>query len=160
MSHSTTHSFRAVLTSKGPGGGWTHVLIPFDVPQVFGSRGRVAVAGTLNGASYRSSIMPEGDGTHYLNITRALMAASKTSPGDTVEITMAIDRAERTVDVPELLTQALAAHPAAQAAFTTLPYSHRKQYVDWILSAKREETRQTRTGKTIERLMSSKPRFD
>ncbi len=155
-----SQTFRAKLISKGPGGGWTHVLIPFDVPQVFGTRGRVPVAGTLNGAPYRSSIMPEGDGTHYLNVTKALMAAAHTHPGDTVEVTMALDRAERIVEVPELLTQALAAHPAASAAFASLPYSHRKQYVDWILAAKREETRQTRTKKSIERLESPKPRFD
>ena len=152
-------SFRAVLTSKGPSGGWTHVLIPFDFLQVFGSRGRIPVSGTLNGAPYRSSIMPEGDGTHYLNITKALMAASLTKPGDTVELTMEIDRAERTVEVPEDLTYALAAAPAAKAIFDALAYSHRKQYADWIVSARRPETRRARALKAVERLQSPKPRF-
>ena len=154
------HAFRAQLTSKGPGDGWKYILIPLDVPTVFGTRGRVPVAGTLNGVPYRSSIMPEGDGTHSLNVTKALMAAAHVRPGDIVEVTMAVDLAERTVEVPYLLVQAFAAHPAAETAFDALPYSHRKQYVDWILSAKREETRQTRTHKTIERLESSTPRFD
>ena len=154
------HTFKAVLTSKGPGGGWTHILIPFDVHEAFGSRGRVPVSGTLNGAPFRSSIMPEGDGTHYLNINKALLAASQTRPGDTVEVTMALDQAARTVDMPADLTAALAAHPAARAAFEALAFSHRKQYADWVASAKRAETRQARAHKAITRLESPKPRFD
>ena len=156
----SSQSFTAALISKGPGGGWTHVLVPFDVFQVFGSRGRIAVAGTLNGVAYRSSIMPEGDGTHYLNITKALMKAAGVKPGDQVTMTMAIDRAERIVDVPEQLTAALKASPAARSIFEALAYSHRKQYADWIASAKREETRHARALKAVERLQSTNPRFD
>ena len=154
------HTFEAELTSKGPNLAWTHVIVPPEISTVFGSRGRVAVCGTLNGAPYRSSIMPEGDGSHYLNVTRALMAAAQARPGDLVQITMAVDREARTVDMPEELVAALAAHPAANAVFEALAYSHRKQYADWVASAKRAETRQTRASKAVERLQSSKPRFD
>ena len=33
--------------------------------------------------------------------------------------------------------------------FDSLPYSHRKEYVDWIVEAKRPETRQRRVEKAV-----------
>jgi uncharacterized protein YdeI (YjbR/CyaY-like superfamily) len=37
-------------------------------------------------------------------------------------------------------------------AFESLSYSHRKEYADWIVEAKREETRRRRAAETLERL--------
>ena len=33
-----------------------------------------------------------------------------------------------------------------------MPYSHRKEYVDWIVAAKKPETRDRRVGKVREKL--------
>ena len=44
---------------------------------------------------------------------------------------------QREFYVPEDLLWALADNAQAQAAFDKLPYSHRKEYVDWIESAKK-----------------------
>jgi uncharacterized protein YdeI (YjbR/CyaY-like superfamily) len=52
--------------------------------------------------------------------------------------------------VPHDLQIELNDDPAAAAAFAALPYSHRREYVDWILAAKRPETRARRIEKTIE----------
>jgi uncharacterized protein YdeI (YjbR/CyaY-like superfamily) len=38
------------------------------------------------------------------------------------------------------------------AAFAGLSYSHRKELVDWITEAKREDTRRRRIAKMIEHL--------
>lgn len=43
-------------------------------------------------------------------------------------------------------------HPQAAAFFAGLAPSHRKEYIEWILEAKREETRQSRIAKTVEKL--------
>jgi hypothetical protein len=40
----------------------------------------------------------------------------------------------------------------ARTAFESLSYFHRKEYADWIVEAKREETRRRRVAKTLERL--------
>ena len=58
--------FKAKLQAKGPGGAWTFLPIPFDAMAEFGSKGRIAVAGTMNGFAFRNSLMPEGDGTHSM----------------------------------------------------------------------------------------------
>jgi uncharacterized protein YdeI (YjbR/CyaY-like superfamily) len=36
--------------------------------------------------------------------------------------------------------------------YESLPYSHKKEYVEWIVSAKKEETRAARIKEAIERL--------
>ncbi len=57
---------------------------------------------------------------------------------------------------PPDLEKALIAHPAEAEFFNTLAYSHKKEYVLWILTAKQEKTRIARINKTIEMLRSGK----
>jgi hypothetical protein len=63
-----------------------------------------------------------------------------------------IDPATKTVRVPEDLEKALKKNKAAREIYESLAYSHRKEYVEWIVTAKREETRAERVKGTIERL--------
>ena len=148
--------FKTQLVAKGPKGAWTHMPIPFNVHEVFGSKSQVKVAGTLNGVPFRNSIMPIGDGTHYMNIRKELKEAAQVQAGDTVEVTLAEDRGERKVDLTEEMRQALSANPEAGARFASLPYSHQKEYLDWITSAKKPETRTARIAKAIEKLAAGK----
>lgn len=54
--------------------------------------------------------------------------------------------------IPPDLMDALSLDKAARQAFEALPPSHKKEYVQWILDAKKEETRNSRVIKTIEKL--------
>jgi hypothetical protein len=51
--------------------------------------------------------------------------------------------------VPPDLAAALAEDPALRAYFDGLAYTHRKEYIVWILSAKRAETRVGRVVKAV-----------
>ena len=44
----------------------------------------------------------------------------------------------------------------AKEVFDELAFSHKKEYVEWITGAKKEETRTARLEKTIEKLTSGK----
>jgi len=149
-------TFRARLMSKGPGGAWTYLAIPFSVEQDFGSKGRVAVSGTMNGFAFQNSLMPEGDGTHAMMVSKALQAGAKASAGDLVSVTMDVDRSERVVSLPSELTNALAGNKKAAAAFEALSYSHRKEFADWVASGKKEETRLSRAQKSIFMVLARK----
>jgi len=61
-------------------------------------------------------------------------------------------------NVPEDLLWALADNAQAQAAFDKLPQSHRKEYVDWIQSAKKDETRVRRIQQAVEMIRTGKKR--
>jgi hypothetical protein len=55
-------------------------------------------------------------------------------------------------EVPAELMTALDAVPEAAAFFDKLALSHKKEYVLWVAEAKREETRNSRISKVIEKL--------
>ena len=61
-------------------------------------------------------------------------------------------------DLPPLLQAALEAHPAARAAFTAFPPSHRREYIEWIAEARREDTRARRVLQAVEWIADGKPR--
>jgi len=54
--------------------------------------------------------------------------------------------------VPHDLQIELHDDPEAGAAFAALPPSHRREYIDWILEAKRPETRMRRVEETARRV--------
>lgn len=56
------------------------------------------------------------------------------------------------------LVAALQKHPAAKKTFDAFSPSHRREYVDWISEAKREETRTKRLAQAIEWLSEGKSR--
>ncbi len=56
------------------------IVPPFDVPRVFGTRGRVPVRGTANGAPFRSSLMNVGDGHMMVVNAQLRRSAAVRSP--------------------------------------------------------------------------------
>lgn len=64
-----------------------------------------------------------------------------------------IDAATKTVRLPDELASAFKKNKAASDYFNTLAYSNRKEYVEWIVTAKQEATRKIRVNGTIERLI-------
>ena len=125
--------------------------VPFDVQEAFGTRARVPVCGTINGFAYRSSIMNMGSG-HMMVVNRELREGAKVKAGDTVEIVMQRDTAPRVVESPPDFKEALGGNKKAKSLFDKLSYTHQKEYVRWITSAKREETRKSRIERAIEML--------
>ena len=60
--------------------------------------------------------------------------------------------------VPADLAAALKKNPPAAAAFDKFSPSHRREYIEWITEAKREETRAKRLEQTMEWLAEGKKR--
>jgi hypothetical protein len=147
-----SYNFEATLKRPEGVGTWTYLDIPVDVSASFGVKGQVKVKGIVNGQPFRSSALPHGDGSHYLVVGKSIRDAAGATQGDCVRVTLELDFEEREVSIPGDLLQALMANPGAKLAFDTLSYSHKKQYIDWIEVAKKEDTRQSRITKTIEKL--------
>ena len=60
------------------------------------------------------------------------------------------------LEIPEDLAAALKASPKAAATFEEFPPGQRRDYVEWITGAKREETRKKRRDTTIVQLEEGK----
>lgn len=62
------------------------------------------------------------------------------------------------IPMPDDFAQALGGAPKARATFDALAPSHRREYLEWITEAKREETRAKRLATAIEWLAEGKKR--
>ena len=139
----TTHRFEAVLGADA--GDLPAVVLPADVAAAMGGRARIPVAGTINGAAFRGSTMPMGDGRRCVGFRKEIRAqAGGVEAGDAVVIEIASDDAPRTVAVPAALAAALAAEPGVRAAFDAMSFTHRREWVEAVEGAKRPETRARR----------------
>ena len=66
--------------------------------------------------------------------------------------------AERELEVPEDLLDALRKNPLALATFEGFSYSNKKEYVEWVTEAKSEETRRRRLDQAVEWMAEGKIR--
>ncbi|MBL7829153.1 MAG: YdeI/OmpD-associated family protein [Saprospiraceae bacterium] len=62
------------------------------------------------------------------------------------------DSKTKTIMLPDDVLEILTLHPVEKARFDTLAFSHKREYIEWIIEAKRPETRQNRLQGLIERL--------
>jgi hypothetical protein len=70
--------------------------------------------------------------------------------------TVCVDRTNRVVTAPKDLQKLLAKNAKARTAFEPLAFTHKREYVTWILEAKKPETRAARLTKTVEMLAKGK----
>jgi hypothetical protein len=147
------YKFQAVI--EDPGGGGAYVTIPFDVEKTFGKK-RVKIKATIDGAPYRGTLVRMGSPQHMLLVLKEIRERIGKSFGDKVTIELEEDIEPRQVEVPPDLQSALEADPPSQATFNQLSYTHQREYVRWIMEAKRDQTRQRRIQQAIEMLRQAK----
>ena len=147
------YQFQAVIEDAG--GGGAYVTIPFDVEKAFGKK-RVKIKATIDGEPYRGTLVRMGGPQHMLLVLKEIRQRIEKSFGDVVTIELEEDIEPRQVEVPPDLQSALEADSTSQATFNHLSYTHQKEYVRWIMDAKRDQTRQRRIQQAIEMLQQGK----
>jgi len=63
----------------------------------------------------------------------------------------------KTLSLPGFMEKALRAHDKAWKSFNSMPTSHQRNYILWITTAKRTETREKRLKEAIQLLNENKP---
>lgn len=144
---------RFTVRIAAAGRGSLLVPVPFDPNQVWGTRQRHHVAGTVNKIPVRSVIEPVGDGFGFTlgptSPSRAGLAI-----GDEVTVDIAPEGPQRD-DLADDIAEALAANPAAAAFFDSLAQFYRRGYLRWIDATKRRpEQRAARIAEMV-RLLES-----
>ena len=124
--------------------GWgAFVLFPHDVQGEFHIKGRVPVRARFGGLAYTGSLMPSAAGYHRLSVPREICERLRKAPGDLIRVELWQDDEPRTVEMPEEFVRLLR-RERLLAKFEALSISRRKEYRNWLLAAKRQDTRARR----------------
>ncbi|HVI59574.1 MAG TPA: YdeI/OmpD-associated family protein [Luteimonas sp.] len=136
------------------GARWSFLVLPAGASAKLPTRSMVTVDGTLDGAAFQATLEPDGHGSHWLKVEPALREAAGASVGDTVALEIApVDR-EPEPAVPADLRKALAANPDAKATWDDITPVARRDWIHWITSGKKAETRGKRIDTACDKLAS------
>lgn len=144
------YRFKAIIQAAG--GGGAYVSFPYNAKEEFG-KSRVPVKCTFDGVPYRGTMVKYGNPEHMLVVLKEIREKTGKGIGDEVAVWLVEDKEERVIEVPDDLQKLLKKHKL-QTTFDKLSFTHRKEYIVWINSAKKDETRQSRIEKTVEKLQA------
>lgn len=140
---------------------WTFLTLPEEATAKLPSRGMVSIEGTINGHLLQATLEPDGKGGHWLKVDRKLREAAGAAVGDvvTVEIAPVAPDREPEPKVPPDLRKALAAATArAREVWSDITPAARRDFIHWITSPKRPETRVKRIATACDMLAKGKRR--
>ncbi len=120
---------------------WRFLLLPAAASARLPTRSMVTVEGTLAGVPFQATLEPDGQGSHWLKVEDALRIAAGVDAGDTVALTIAPVTEEPEPKVPADIGEALDAHPAARATWDDITAIARRDWIYWIVSGKKAQTR-------------------
>ena len=120
------------------------------------SRGMAKVEGTMNGHPFRAALEPNTSGSHWLRVNKAMREGAGADAGDMVKLVILGPEPEPTV--PADLRVALTASHEAKTLWKDLTPIGRRDWIRWIESAKKPETRARRITRSVEQLSSGKRR--
>ena len=137
--------FRAYVEPPEPMRG---LEVPQAVVEALGDGKRPRVTITINGHSWKSRVAIMR-GRYLLGLSNANRRAARVATGDEVEVELEFDAEPPVVVEPADFARALGADPVARAAYDRLSYTHKREHVRAIESAKKPETRVRRIEKAI-----------
>ncbi|PSL36457.1 bacteriocin resistance YdeI/OmpD-like protein [Labedella gwakjiensis] len=128
----------------------TGIEVPPEVVDALGGGKRAAVTVTLGEYSYRSTVASMG-GRFLIPVAAEHREAAGLTAGDSIAVTLELDTAPRTVEVPEDLAEALAT-AGVRDAFDALSPSAKKAHVTSVTGTTVAETRARRVAKVVSSL--------
>lgn len=149
------------LLQKFPGkGGWTYAAIPEILQNKNKPFGWVTVRGFIDEYELKQcKLMPMGNGQLFLPVKAQIRKKIKKESGDFVHVILYAD--ESPVETPkEILDCFEMETKATLKTYLSFSEGERKVYLDWIYSAKKEETKAERIAKMMERLESGLKFYD
>ena len=147
----TAKLFRPKATAKAV--SWTFLTLPKNASAKLPSRSMTSVEGTLNGFAFRATLEPDGQGGHWLKVDQKMRETAGAEAGDLVTLEIAPVAVEPEPEAPDDLRKALAAAPQeASDTWSDITPLARRDWIHWITSGKRAETRAKRIDVAISKL--------
>ncbi|MBV7555193.1 YdeI/OmpD-associated family protein [Pseudomonas sp. PDM28] len=140
----------------GNDASWAFVVLPRDASEQLPRRGRTTVEGTINGHPFQATLEPDGQLSHWLQVSRELLEAAGMAVGDVVTLELTPVKKEPEPDIPADFQEALEATPEARKVWNNTTTIARVDWIHWITSAKQLKTRAKRIGDACDMLASGK----
>ena len=138
--------------------GWRFLVLPKAASAQLPTRSMVTVDGTLEGQPFQATLEPDGQGSHWFKIGKAVRAAAGVTAGDSGTFEIAPVEKEPEPEVPTDLKQALAGNAAAKSIWADITPVARRDWIHWVTSGKKAETRAKRIVLACEKLASGNRR--
>ena len=150
----TAIHFTAALQrpAQPKGARWRFLVLPKASSAKLPTRSMVTVEGRFGGQAFQATLEPDGAGSHWLKVEKKLLDAAGVAAGDAVELEIAPVAREPEPKVPADLRVALAANAAAKATWKDTTAVARRDWIHWISSGKKAETRVKRIDVAIDKL--------
>lgn len=146
---------------SGPdkGATWLFLNLPDEVSQQLPTRSQFSVEGSFNGKPFIATLDPDGEGGHWLKVNQKLQESNGGKAGDHVELEIAPASVEPEPEVPEDVLKALeSAPPKAMETWLDITPVARRDWIKWITSGKKEETRVKRTEVALSKMTAGNRR--
>jgi len=137
---------------------WTILKLPKSASAQLPSRGQVMVKGVIKGIQFQTALEPDGNGSHWFKIDKGLQKSASVGAGDTVTLTIEPTKEWPEPHVPADVRIALDRSPGVQALWTDITPMARWEWVRWIGSTGRDETRKRRIETAFSKLSSGERR--
>lgn len=147
--------FKTTIEPMGPAAAV--VLTDEQVAEIGEGKKAFPVKATINGFTWQGRVSKMG-GKNLLGMSKERREGAGVEAGDKVEVSIELDTAERTVEIPPALESAFKKDKAAKKIYDGLAFTHRKEFARWIEEAKKDETRERRVVKTLEMLKAGETR--
>lgn len=120
------------------------VHIPLPASQTFPSRSQLFLTGTFAGKPFSTIAEPDGKGSHWFTPDNALLAATKTRLGDSIELELESSKDWPQPELPNDFATMLANDTVARATWDkATPMAH-WEWLRWVNSTTNPETRAKR----------------
>ena len=148
------------LLEKYPGkGGWTYACIPEVLQTRNVPFGWVKVRGSIDNHEFKNyRLMPMGNGKLFLPVKAEIRKKIGKKEGDWINIILFADNTP--TEIPEELLLCLKEDLAAHRTFLSYTDGEQKAFIDWIYSAKTDETKVERIAKTLNKLIKDQNFYD
>jgi len=129
---------------------WSVFFFPYSAIEHFGYKGNIPVRITVDGHAFDHMLLPSKNG-HYLVYNEFIKRAVGKQPGDVVHVMLERDTKKRELVVSADIEEALKT-AGVLAQFMGLPDYEKREIVNHIELAKKEETKVNRINALIGRL--------
>lgn len=102
---------------------------------------------TIDGKKFQRNLARYA-GEYMMVFNKELRDETGYRAGDRVQILLERDQEERRVQIPEDIMDVMR-ETGVLPAWEKQSYSHQKEHIDWILDAKKDETKERRIDKLI-----------